>query len=186
MPELAPLQLAVEHGTFIMAWHQGPFKLVTNIASVAGRGEEILLLATAINSIETVALRAFIPANLESVGGFFWISSLILSAEILTTLMSAVVNDKGRLYDRYVDRCNERKAMFNRLDLIEESIAVEVLPKEQGATVSKTYVFGAGRLAKQGARIFMGNYFSNPLKIFVTGRDDQVLEIAEMPGLGWV
>ncbi len=185
MPEQAPFHQMVEHGTSIKAWHMGPFKLATQIPSVAGRGEGLLLVGTVLSSIQTVALRAFIPANLGSMGGCLWFASFLFSAGMATFLMKSLVDGTGRSIDRFVDNGNERRAMLSRLDHIKEAVVIEVLPRGHNLAVSKTYAFGVGRLAKQGAGFFKNNFLSHPMKIFVKDGNAQVLEVAELPGLGW-
>ncbi len=181
-PELAPLQQIVEHESSIMAWHTGPLKLVTHIPSAKGTGEQLLIFGIALSSIGFVASKAMIPANPLNVGGFLWMVSFFVTGAILTNCMRAGVDGEGRRFDRRIDRFKERAAMIDRLDLIEEPVAIQVLPGETGEIGSKTYVFFQGRLAKKWATDHSTQISRNPLKIIVTDKNEKILEIAESPG----
>ncbi len=178
----APIQKIVEHGSPIKAWHSGPLKLMTHIPSSAGLGARLLRIGTAVSAVETLALGAYMPESVVSVGGFMWGTTLALSAVILATLVQSVVDGRGPGYDQRVDQYKERVAMLNRLSQISEPVAIVVFPGCQSDTCSKTYTYGVGRLTKQGIGTFMEGHARNTLDIYVKNADGQILEKARLPG----
>lgn len=174
MPLQAPEQQVVEFDTSIKAWHDGPLRLVTQIPSISVRNNEKLFTGIWFSAISAIASFSFPGFAGRCLVG-------ISVASLLCVSDTWIGGPSTPELERYQDCIRERKAIMERLELIEGSVAIEVLPGRHDGTV-KTYDFSRGHFAKAWAVEHQDQYCGNPLKIIVRDSGNRILEIAESPG----